>query len=114
LQRAGKTVEVGTFRIDPTRKPRALDIYPTRPEGHVQLGICAWDGDKKLKVCYTHPGTAQTRPSLFSVTKGTGHVMSMFKREKPLQEAEAQAVLPDLSPASWEVARATGTDNLPA
>jgi uncharacterized protein (TIGR03067 family) len=82
LQRAGKTVEKGTFRIDPTRKPRTIDIYPTRPEGHVQLGIYAWDGDEKLKLCYTHPGTAQTRPSLFSTTKGTGHVMSICKREK--------------------------------
>jgi uncharacterized protein (TIGR03067 family) len=82
VQRAGKTVEEGTVRIDPTKKPRTIDIYPVKPEGKVQMGIYEWDGDDSLRVCSTHPGTAQTRPSLFSTTEGTGHVMSVGKREK--------------------------------
>jgi uncharacterized protein (TIGR03067 family) len=83
LQRAGKTVEEGIVRIDPTKKPKTIDIYPMKPEAKVQMGIYEWDGDDKLRVCCTHPGTAQTRPSKFSTTEGTGHVMSVCKREKP-------------------------------
>jgi uncharacterized protein (TIGR03067 family) len=82
LQRASKTIEEGTVRIDPTKKPKTIDIYPTKPEGKLQMGIYECVGNEELKVCYTHPGTAQTRPSLFSTTKGTGHVMSVCKREK--------------------------------
>jgi uncharacterized protein (TIGR03067 family) len=82
MERAGKTVEEGWVAIDPTRKPKVIDIYPTKPEGKVEMGIYEWDGDDKLKVCYTHPGTEQTRPRLFSTTKGTGHVLLVGKREK--------------------------------
>jgi len=82
LRRADRVVEEGTVEIDPARKPRGISIYPTRPEGKVQLGIYEWDGDDKLRICFTHPGTAQTRPTEFSTTKGPGHVMQVCKREK--------------------------------
>ena len=81
LERAGKTVEQGWACIDPTRKPKVIDIYPTKPEGKVEMGIYEWDGDDRLKVCCTDPGTEQTRPRLFSTTKGTGHVLTVCKRE---------------------------------
>jgi uncharacterized protein (TIGR03067 family) len=82
VQRAGKTVEEGTIRIDPTKAPKTIDVHPTKPEGKVQMGIYEWDGDEKFRSCFTHPGSAQTRPSLFSTTEGTGHVLSVGKREK--------------------------------
>jgi uncharacterized protein (TIGR03067 family) len=79
---AGKTIQEGWICIDPTRKPKVIDWYPTKPEGKVEMGIYEWDGDNKLKVCFTDPGTEQTRPRLFSTTKGTGHVLSVVNREK--------------------------------
>ena len=82
LERAGKTAEGGWVCIDPARKPKVIDVYPTKPEGKVEMGIYEWDGDDQLKVCFTDPGTEQTRPRLFSTTKGTGHVLSVAKREK--------------------------------
>jgi len=82
LERAGKTAEGGWVCIDPARKPKVIDVYPTKPEGKVEMGIYEWDGDDRLKVCCTDPGTEQTRPRLFSTTKGTGHVMRVVKREK--------------------------------
>ena len=82
MERAGKTVEEGWICIDPTRKPKVIDFYPTKPDGKVEVGIYEWDGDDQLKVCFTDPGTEQTRPRLFSTTKGTGHVLSVAKREK--------------------------------
>jgi uncharacterized protein (TIGR03067 family) len=82
IQQAGKTVGEGTLYIDPTKKPRMIDIYPRRPEGKVEMGIYKWDGDEKVKMCFTHPGTVIARPGLFSTTRGTGHVMAVCKREK--------------------------------
>ena len=82
LERAGKTVGEGWICIDPTRKPKVIDIYPTKPEGKVNMGIYEWDGDDKLKVCCTDPGTEQTRPRLFSTSKGTGHVLVVCERAK--------------------------------
>jgi uncharacterized protein (TIGR03067 family) len=81
VELSGKTVKEGTFRIDPSKKPKTIDIYPTEPEAKVQMGIYEWDGQEKIRVCCTHPGTAQTRPSLFSTTKGAGHVMSVCQKE---------------------------------
>jgi uncharacterized protein (TIGR03067 family) len=83
LDRAGKTVEEGWVCIDPARKPKGIDIYPTKPDaGKVMMGIYEWDGEDKVKVCCTDPGTEQIRPRTFSTTKGTGHVMSVCKRVK--------------------------------
>jgi uncharacterized protein (TIGR03067 family) len=81
VEQGGKTVEEGWACIDPTRKPKLIDIYPTKPEGKVEMGIYEWDGNDKLRVCCTDPGTEQSRPRLFSTTKGTGHVMMVCKRE---------------------------------
>ena len=82
LERADKIVEQGWVCIDPTRKPKVIDIYPTKPDGKVEMGIYEWDGQDKLKVCCTDPGTEQTRPRFFSTTKGTGHVLTVCQRVK--------------------------------
>jgi uncharacterized protein (TIGR03067 family) len=80
MKRAGKTVEEGWICIDPTRKPKVIDVYAI--ESKVVMGIYKWDGDDKFRLCGTHPGTEQTRPILFSTTKGSGHSLHVCKREK--------------------------------
>ena len=82
VEQAGKTVQEGWVCIDPTRKPKVIDIYPTKPEGKVEMGIYEWDGEDKLKVCTADPGTEQTRPRLFTTTRGTGHVLTVGHRVK--------------------------------
>jgi uncharacterized protein (TIGR03067 family) len=79
----GTTIEEGTFRIDPLAKPKAIDLHPTKPEAKVQLGIYEIGEDDTIRVCFTHPGSAATRPTEFSTTKGTGHVLGVAKRVKP-------------------------------
>jgi uncharacterized protein (TIGR03067 family) len=81
VRRGDRIIEKGTVRIDPTRTPRTIDIFPTEPEGKVQLGLYEWDGEKRIRICFTHPGSDQTRPKEFSTTKGTGHVMEEGERE---------------------------------
>jgi len=82
MERAGKTVEEGWVCIDPARKPKVIDVYPIKPESKVVMGIYEWDGDDKFRLCGTHPGTEQTRPTLFSTTKGPGHTLHVCKRER--------------------------------
>jgi uncharacterized protein (TIGR03067 family) len=78
----GRTVDEGTFHIDPSQKPKAIDFRPAKPEAKVQLGIYEITEGGTIRICFTHPGTAQTRPSEFSTTKGTGHVMGVSERAK--------------------------------
>jgi uncharacterized protein (TIGR03067 family) len=82
MERAGKTVEEGWICIDPASKPKVIDVYPTKPESKVVMGIYEWDGDDRFRLCGTHPGTEQTRPTLFSTTKGPGHTLHVCKRER--------------------------------
>jgi uncharacterized protein (TIGR03067 family) len=82
IQKDGKTTEEGTFQIDPSAKPRKLTVTPTKPAGKVQRGIYELKGDDTLRICFTHPGTAYKRPTRFSTTKGTGHVLTVVKRVK--------------------------------
>jgi uncharacterized protein (TIGR03067 family) len=76
----GKTIEEGTFYIDPSRKPKAIDAYPT--EGKVLKGIYEIGEDDTIRACFTHPGSDAMRPTEFSTTKGTGHVLQVAKRVK--------------------------------
>ena len=32
-----------------TEKPRTIDIYPTKPEGKVEMGIYEWNGADELR-----------------------------------------------------------------
>ncbi len=89
LQRDGKyTVKVdnqivveGTAVLDPTRKPKTLDMTPTtgRMKGQVLQGIYELDGDD-YRLCYAPTG--KQRPETFTAKAGTGHVLAVYRREK--------------------------------
>ena len=71
----------GTYTVDPTKTPRAMDMKITEgagpdPEAPAQ-GIYELSGDE-LKWCVAEPGTAG-RPDKFE-TKGTTHVLIHLKR----------------------------------
>jgi uncharacterized protein (TIGR03067 family) len=74
-------VNQGTIKVDPTKKPKTIDI--TTMEGgnpaQVMLGIYEEKGDEH-KVCYAMPG--QNRPEKFSADAGTGNTLVTYKKEK--------------------------------
>jgi uncharacterized protein (TIGR03067 family) len=79
--RFNKAIGKGTFTLDATKRPRALDARPTAGKGAASplLGIYELDGDT-LKLCFAPPG--KERPAAFTSPPGSGHVLSVWKREK--------------------------------
>ena len=72
----------GTLQVDPTKKPRAVDLKSTkgRLQGQTGLGIYELDGDT-LKLCLVEP--TRDRPSDFTSKAGSGRHFLVYKRQKP-------------------------------
>ena len=71
----------GTFKIDPTAKPKTFDL--TQPSGdnagQTSLGIYEIDGDT-FKICFALPG--KDRPTEFKSAEGSGVVLAVHKKAK--------------------------------
>lgn len=81
VQREGKTIIKGNFKIDPTKKPKQSEATYTEGElkGKTVLGIYEVDGEN-MRICYALPG--KERPTEFSSKEGSGHVLLTYKRDK--------------------------------
>ena len=77
----GKVVARGTSEIDPTKKPKTVDLTATEGDnkGKTSLGIYEF-GEDSRKVCLAPAGKA--RPAEFSSTAANGHVLAVLKRMK--------------------------------
>jgi uncharacterized protein (TIGR03067 family) len=84
VQKVGDmTVEEGTHKLDPTKKPKTMDITVKEGEykGKLQLAIYELDGDV-LRLCANEAGD-KNRPTEFSTTKeGGGRMLIVLRREK--------------------------------
>jgi uncharacterized protein (TIGR03067 family) len=78
----GKEISKGTSGIDPTTKPKKIDLKPTdgTNKGRVLRGIYEVKVNCR-KVCFAPAG--KERPTEFSSKPGSRHVLAIFKREKP-------------------------------
>jgi uncharacterized protein (TIGR03067 family) len=77
----GTQADRGTCKLDPSAKPKALDITGTDGpnKGRRILAIYDRDGDT-LRVCYDLSGKG--RPTEFSTKAGTTLFLVTYKREK--------------------------------
>ena len=77
----GRVYFKAKFRIDPAKKPRAIDYTmtegPTKVKTH--LGIYELDGDT-VKFCFAAPG--KDRPTEFTAKEGSQRTLSVWKRVK--------------------------------
>jgi uncharacterized protein (TIGR03067 family) len=79
----GQVVEKGTHKLDPSKKPKHMDITVTEGEakGQTQLAIYEFEGDT-LKICANLPGSKE-RPTEFASKPGSSNVINIvLKREK--------------------------------
>jgi uncharacterized protein (TIGR03067 family) len=81
IEQGGKVVSRGTSVVDPTQKPKTVDLEQTEGDGKGQtlLGIYEFDGDTR-KVCFASPGKA--RPTEFSAPTGSMHILAVLKKIK--------------------------------
>lgn len=71
----------GTSTIDPGKKPKTIDFKPTTGESKDQLHLGIYElGEKTRKLCFAPPG--QDRPTAFTSTPGSEHILVTFEREK--------------------------------
>ena len=79
--RVGEATYKGTHKLDPTKRPKAIDIHDTEGpfKGQTVLGIYELVGDE-FRICYAPPG--KDRPKKFAGGAGTGHRFHVWKREK--------------------------------
>ena len=77
----GEKVDKGTVKLNPSAKPRELDITGTDGpnKGKTFPAIYERDGDT-LRVCYDLSG--KTRPTEFKTREGTKLFLVTYKREK--------------------------------
>ena len=94
----GKVIARGTSEIDPTKKPKAVDLTVTEGDGKGQthLGIYEFKDDTR-KVCLGQPG--KERPTEFSSTAGGGHILAVLKHGVHAQRI-VDAVEHSVKPAS--------------
>jgi uncharacterized protein (TIGR03067 family) len=78
----GAVSDRGTCKLDPSAKPRTLDITGTEGpnKGKTILAIYERDGDT-LRVCYDLGG--KNRPTEFKTTAGSRLFLVEYKRQKP-------------------------------
>jgi uncharacterized protein (TIGR03067 family) len=81
LKVGDETVQ-GTIEINPTKKPKTMDVKPDSGsnKGKTLLGIYELEGDN-LRICLAPPG--KDRPTEFASEAGTAHQLVVYKREKP-------------------------------
>jgi uncharacterized protein (TIGR03067 family) len=84
LSQDGEAVLKGTFKLDPSKKPKAIDVTITQgkgaDKGKVLQGIYELDKDS-LKWCTSDPG-GKERPGEFSTKVGSKIVLFKLEKEK--------------------------------
>jgi uncharacterized protein (TIGR03067 family) len=82
IEADGNVVARGTSELDPTKKPRTVDLTVTEGDGKGQMapGIYEFSDDDTRKVCLAQAG--KERPTVFSSTAENGHILAILKRVK--------------------------------
>jgi uncharacterized protein (TIGR03067 family) len=85
VKKGDEVIIKGTFKVDPSKKPKAIDMTVTEgrrddDKGKEVLGIYEVDKDS-LKWCTAEPG-GKDRPKAFATKEGTKDLLVTLKKEK--------------------------------
>jgi uncharacterized protein (TIGR03067 family) len=78
----GKSFGMGTLKVDPAKKPKAIDLFPTdgKEEGKAIPCIYELNGDE-LRLCMGRIG--RPRPENFAAADGSKHILTTYRRAEP-------------------------------
>ena len=81
VRRGDKVIGEATVKLDPTKKPKRIDVPFTegKHKGQTVLGIYEIERDA-FRVCVARPG--DERPAEFSAKAGSGRTLVVYQREK--------------------------------
>jgi uncharacterized protein (TIGR03067 family) len=81
VRRGDKIIGEATVKLDPTKKPKTIDVAFTEGElkGKAVMGIYKIE-IRIFRVCVARVG--DERPAAFSAKAGSGHTLVVYKREK--------------------------------
>jgi uncharacterized protein (TIGR03067 family) len=81
IRRGDKVLGEGTVKLDPTKKPKSIEVTFTAGErkGKAALGIYEIESDA-FRICIARPG--EGRPAEFSAKAGSGFSLVVYEREK--------------------------------
>jgi uncharacterized protein (TIGR03067 family) len=78
----GKQPDRGTIKLDPTTKPKSLDITGTEGPNKGNTILAIYEiSDDTLRVCYDLSG--KERPTEFKTTSGSPRFLVTYRRKKP-------------------------------
>jgi uncharacterized protein (TIGR03067 family) len=79
--KVGEDTIVGTHKLDPTKKPKAIDAMDTEGpfKGKTIFGIYKLEKNE-FTVCFAPPG--MERPKVFTTKSGTGELFHVWKLKK--------------------------------
>ena len=77
----GNLLYAGTFALEPAATPARIDFRHDdgRARGQVWEGIYQLEGGR-LSICDDAPDVAKPRPTSFTTSPGSGHVLIIFER----------------------------------
>jgi len=77
------TSEDGRFTIDPSKSPKTVDsVQGSGPDkGKTLLGVYEIIDDNHKRACWAPAG--KPRPTDFTSTPGSGHILQVWERETP-------------------------------
>lgn len=83
VSRYSRVLNRGTFKLDPTQTPKAIDsLVTSTPEPLTLLGIYEFDGER-LRICNALPG--KPRPKDFGCRLGSQQTLILWEREPDTQ-----------------------------
>jgi len=81
LKQGDRALSEGTFRLDPVKAPRTIDLATQGADGKEQTTLAIYElTDNVLRICGAQPGGE--RPSEFAALDGSGHTLTTFERVK--------------------------------